>query len=121
MDMDTRILGQRLRQIRKRLGITQKQLAEATNLTQSVMSRMEKGEEIYASALLSIIFYYQGKINLNYLFAPDFDAEDDRQLSSFNDKELLPIRRQLDIIADIISSANESCLSHIANLKKKCQ
>ena len=119
--MDVRILGHRLRLIRKRLGITQQQLAEATNLTQSVMSRMEKGEEIYASALLSIIFYYQGKINLNYLFAPDFDAESDRLLSSFNDKEFLPIRRQLDIISDIISSANETCLSQIENLKKRCQ
>lgn len=118
--MDARILGQRFRQIRKRLGITQKQLAEATNLTQSAMSRMEKGEEIYASALLSIIFYYQGKIDLNYLFAPEFDAESGRLLSSFRDKEFLAIRRQLDIIADIISSANETCLSHIEKLKKKC-
>ena len=118
--MDARILGQRLRQIRKRLGITQKQLAEATNLTQSVMSRMEKGEEIYASALLSIIFFYQGKINFNYLFSPDFNAESDR-LQSYNEEDLLSFRRQLDIIADIISSANETSLSHIEKLKKKLE
>lgn len=118
--MDARILGQRLRQIRKRLGITQKQLAEATNLTQSVMSRMEKGEEIYASALLSIIYFYQGKINLNYLFSPDFNVESDRLLS-YNEGELLSFRRQLDIIADIVSSANETSLSHIEKLKKKLE
>ena len=120
MDMDGKILGQRLRQIRKRLGITQQQLAEATNLTQSVMSRLEKGEEIYASALLGIIYYYQGKINLNYLFAPDFDADSDRLLNLHSDEKLLSFKRQLDIITDIISSAHETCLSQIENLKKKC-
>lgn len=116
--MDAKILGERLRLIRKRLGITQKQLAEATNLTQSVMSRMEKGEEIYASALLSIIYFYQGKINLNYLFSPEFNAESDRLLT-YNENCLLSFRRQLDIVADIISSANETCLVHLEKMKNK--
>ena len=119
--MDAKILGDRLRQIRKRLGITQKQLAEATNLTQSVMSRLENGEEIYASALLTILYYYQDKISLDYLFAPDFDADSDRLLSSYRDGDLQSFRRQLDIIADIITSSCETSLSHIENMKKKCQ
>ena len=121
IEMDAKILGERLRQIRKRLGITQKQLAEATNLTQSAMSRLENGEEIYASALLAILYYYQGKISLDYLFAPDFDADSDRLLSSYRDGELQSFRRQLDIIADIITSSSETCLSHIENMKKRCQ
>ena len=119
--MDAKILGERLRQIRKRLGITQKQLAEATNLTQSVMSRLENGEEIYASALLTILYYYQGKISLDYLFSPDFDAESDRLLSSFKEGELQSFRHQIDIIADIISSAGETSLSQIEVLKQKCR
>lgn len=118
--MDAKILGDRLRQIRKRLGITQKQLAEATNLTQSVMSRLENGEEIYASALLTILYYYQDKISLDYLFAPDFDADSDRLLSSYRDGELQFFRRQLDIIADIITSSCETSLSQIDILRKKC-
>ena len=119
--MDAKIFGERLRQIRKRLGITQKQLAEATNLTQSVMSRLENGEEIYGSALLSIFYYYQGKVSLDYLFSPDFDAQSDRLLSSFKEGELQSFRHQLDIIADIISSAGETSLSQIEVLKQKCR
>lgn len=119
--MDAKILGERLRLIRKRLGITQKQLAEATDLTQSVMSRMENGEEIYGSALLTILHYYQDKISLNYLFASDFDVESNRLLSSSNESDLQAFRRQLDIIADIISSSSETSISQIESLKKKCQ
>lgn len=119
--MDAKILGERLRLVRKRFGITQKQLAEATRLTQSVMSRMENGEEVYASALLTILTFYQGKINLNYLFSPDFNEKSKRLLNPNSEDQLLSFRRQLDIIADVISSANETCLSQIVNLKKKCQ
>lgn len=121
IEMDAKILGERLRLIRKRLGITQKQLAEATRLTQSVMSRMENGEEVYASALLTILTFYQGKINLNYLFSPDFNEKSKKLLNPNSEDQLLSFRRQLDIIADVISSANETCLSQIVNLKKKCQ
>lgn len=121
IEMDAKILGERLRLVRKRFGITQKQLAEATRLTQSVMSRMENGEEVYASALLTILTFYQGKINLNYLFSPDFNEKSKRLLAPNSEDQLLSFRRQLDIIADVISSANETCLSQIVNLKKKCQ
>ena len=54
--MDSIILGERLRQIRLMLGLTQKELAEATHLTQPVMSRLENGEEVYASVLLSVLY-----------------------------------------------------------------
>ena len=115
--MDAKTLGDRFRQIRKQLGITQRQLAEVTGLTQSAMSRLENGEEIYASVFVTILDYYYGKINLDYLFAPDFQA-DSHHLLPHRNEELQSIRRQLDIMADIISTTNETCLAQIETLKK---
>ena len=43
--MELKVLGERLRMIRKHLGINQQQLADATNLTQPAISRLEKGED----------------------------------------------------------------------------
>ena len=57
--MDAKRLGERLRKIRKQLGITQLQLAEATKLTQPAISRLENGEEIYASGLLAVLEFYR--------------------------------------------------------------
>ena len=51
--------------IRKHLGIKQQQLAEATNLTQPAISRLENGEEVYSSALLAVLTFYKDKINLD--------------------------------------------------------
>ena len=116
-EMDAKTLGDRFRQIRKQLGITQRQLAEVTGLTQSVMSRLENGEEIYASAFVTILDYYYGKINLDFLFAPDFQADSHRLIPPCNE-ELQSFRRQLDILADIISTTNETCLAQIETLKK---
>ena len=51
--MELKVLGERLRMIRKHLGINQQELADATNLTQPAISRLEKGDEVYASTLLA--------------------------------------------------------------------
>lgn len=76
--IDSIILGERLRQIRKQLRITQNQLAKDTDLTQSAISRLENGEEVYASVLLSVLHYYYGKVSLDNLFATEFSAEGER-------------------------------------------
>lgn len=78
--MDARLLGERLRMIRKHLGISQQQLARATNLTQPAISRLENGEEVYASALLAVLGFYRGKVNFDRLFDPDLDTSDKSQL-----------------------------------------
>jgi transcriptional regulator with XRE-family HTH domain len=117
--MDSKILGERLKQIRLMMGLTQKELAGATHLTQPVLSRLENGEEVYASALLSILYYYQGKISLDGLFAADFVAAKDKLLYTNKEDMLQKLVRQLDLIADTISEANETSLAQISRLKKE--
>ena len=60
--------------IRKHLGNKQWQLAKATNLTQPAISRLENGEEVYASALLVVLAFYRNKVSLDLLFDPDLDT-----------------------------------------------
>ena len=117
--MDSKILGERFRQVRLMIGLTQKELAEATHLTQPVLSRLENGEEVYASVLLSVLYYYQGKVSLDRLFAPDFVASKEKLLYTNREDMLQKLVRQLDLIADTISEANEMSLAQIDRLKKE--
>lgn len=71
--IDAKRLGERFRMIRKHLGITQLQLAEATKLTQPAISRIEKGEGVNASALLAVLDFYRDKVSLDYLLDPNLD------------------------------------------------
>lgn len=73
--MELKVLGERLRMIRKHLGMNQQQLADATRLTQPAISRLEKGEEVYASTLLAVLSFYQDKTCLDKLLSQDLDAD----------------------------------------------
>ena len=117
--MDSKILGKRLRMIRKYLEITQTELAAATNLTQSVISRLENGEEVYASVLLSVLSYYQSMVSLDHLFSAGFENESNLQKSQSKDLIRLKIYQQLNTISDIINSASETSLAQIDRLKKE--
>lgn len=78
--MDLKELGERLQMIRKHLGINQKQLAKATKLSQPAISRLENGEQVYASALLAVFDFYRDKISLDHLLDPDLDTDDETLL-----------------------------------------
>lgn len=117
--MDLKILGERLRQIRLMLGLTQKELAVATHLTQPVLSRLENGEEVYASVLLSVLYYYQGKISLDRLFAPDIIVAKEKLVYASREEMFQKLVRQLDLIAETICEANETSLAQIDRLKRE--
>ncbi len=115
--IDSKILGNRIRMIRCRLGLTQKQLAEATFLSQSAMSRLENGEEVYASVLLAILYYFQGKINLDYLFSQDFNIESESLLYHSQNGSRQSVIHQLSMIAESLQTG----LDQVALLQKKMQ
>lgn len=101
--MDTKKLGERIRMIRKHFGITQQQLAEATNMTQPAISRLENGEEVYASGILAVLVFFRDKVSLDHLLDPDLGEEDlDLLYCSRHekiqriDKELTNITQDLD-------------------------
>lgn len=116
--IDSRILGERLRLIRTRLGLSQKQLAAAIRQTQPAISRLENGEEVYASVLLAALRFYQSKVSLDNLFAQDFNTEDERLLFYSPEEKRQSLNQQLDLMADILNEANEACLAQLTRLKK---
>ena len=112
--MDSKILGERLLMIRKHLKISQQQLAKATNLTQPAISRLENGEEVYASALLAVLDFYREKINMDYLLDPNVDSENNTLLYCNSHKIRQRIDRQLAIIANDLDKSHDK----IAALRK---
>lgn len=82
------------------------------------MSRLENGEEVYASVLLAVLRFYQGKISIDRLFAPDFNATKEKMDYDGREKHRQAFIRQLDIIADAISEASVTSLAQIDRLKK---
>ena len=79
-------LGPRLKLIRQELGITQKDLAQALDLNQAILSKFENGGMVYASVLLDVLCFFRGKLNLNFLLQPgeEYDINDERGLCSDN-------------------------------------
>lgn len=113
--MDTKKLGERIRMIRKHFGITQLQLAEAANMTQPAISRLENGEEVYASGLLAVLELFRNKISLDNLLDPDL-VEDDLDLLYCSRHE---IRQKMDTeLADITQDLDET-MRKIAALKSQ--
>lgn len=113
--MDAKRLGERLRMIRKHLGIKQQQLAEATNLTQPAISRLENGEEVYSSAILAVLTFYRDKVNLDYLFDPDLDINEHSQI--YCNRNV--IRQNLDHQLAEIAHCLEKDVERIATLRSQ--
>ena len=106
--MDAKRLGERLRIIRKHLGIRQQQLAAATKLTQPAISRLENGEEVYSSALLAVLTFYRDKVNLDYLFDPDLNINEPSQVyCNRNEVRQKLDRRLADIAHELEKSQNQ--------------
>ena len=113
IEMDLKELGERLRMIRKHLRINQQQLAKATNLTQPAISRLENGEEVYASALLAILNFYRERVNFNLLLDPNLETDDKFLLFCSRQEARQRIDSQLTTIAHHLDES----LKQIATLK----
>ena len=105
--MELKVLGERLRMIRKHLGINQQQLADAIHLTQPAISRLEKGDEVYASTLLAVLSFYQDKICLDNLLSSDLDIDQNTSLYSSRQELRQRLSRDLAQIASKLDQAKE--------------
>ena len=67
-------IGNRLKQIRKFLHLTQNEVAHSVHVSQAAISRIEHGEEVYASVFLALINYYRSqRISIETFFKPHID------------------------------------------------
>lgn len=96
--IDLKILGRRLWLLRKRMGLTQSELADTLNVSQTAISRLENGDEVYASVLLAVLVYFQKTYSLDYLIIDNFDADSTR----LQHRSLDDIRQQLERLVHLI-------------------
>ena len=115
---DLQTIGNRLRQIRQFLKLTQNEVAHSTNASQAAISRIEHGEEVYASVFISIITFYSTLVNIGNIFSPEFDLSDSMLTTSENDSFKKKVTRKIDTIKDELSEAHQAGMSQLDFLKK---
>ena len=115
--MESKILGERLKQTRRRLGLTQKDLSMATQLSQASISRLENGDEVYASVLLSVLCYYQKRVSLDYMLSQDFDATSNRLFQRSTEEARQKLADQIQRITDSLKLSTQAYTQQLEFLK----
>lgn len=83
-DFDIKKLGQRLRAIRKDLGMTQVNVAKELGVAQSLVSKVEQGLPVLSPVVIGYISLFADRININYLMGDRFDINDKDALYDVN-------------------------------------
>src|SRR5215510_1866918 len=80
-----KLIGERVRQKRKALGMTQEQLEEASGVPQGSISRIESGtaEDVYASTVIGFAKALQ--VSADYLLGLDVDQQPNREQAISNE------------------------------------
>ena len=81
-------------------------------------SRLEHGEEVYASVFISIIKYYSTHIDIGCIFNPDFEISPDLLLSSQDKSFKKILSRKIDAIKEELNEAHTTGISHLEFIKK---
>ncbi len=71
MKFNPEIVGQRFALLRKELDYSQEQLAKELNLSQTVISKAERGKGGLANFMTIILFFKNEGFNLDWLLTPD--------------------------------------------------
>ena len=90
-------LGPRLKLIRQELGITQKDLAQALDLNQAILSKFENGGMVYASVLLDVLCFFRG--------SDTYDITDERSLCTDNKQHDVIIRGKCKMVRQDMNNA----------------
>ncbi|KWW31168.1 MAG: hypothetical protein F083_2756 [bacterium F083] len=115
---ELKTVGYRLKLIRNFLQLTQNEVAKSTNTSQAAISRIEHGEEVYASVLISIIKYYSTHIDIGRIFNPNFEISPNLLLSSQDNSIKKELSRKIDTIKEELDEAHITGISHLEFVKK---
>ena len=125
------VIGGRLKQIRKFLRLTQDEVARSANVSQAAISRIEHGEEVYASVLLALVIFYQSQsISAEVIFNPQLDItqkEGTTDVTAEKHKleilsKIATIREDLsELYTEVCTTFTDSVLTYQEKDKKKSQ
>lgn len=119
-------LGPRIRMVREKFGISQKELADAIEINTSIMSKFENGGMVYARVLLDVMDYFRDKVNLNYLLQPsdDFSLDDPRAFCATNEQMNALVKETVETekrnMEEILSRAYQDIQASIDRAAKMC-
>ena len=105
---DIKILGQRLRAIRKDLGMTQVNVAKELGVAQSLVSKVEQGQPVLSPVVIGYIFLFADRININYLMGERFDINDKDALYDVNFSINSIIRAKMETLQQGINNELDS-------------
>ena len=102
-NFDIKVLGQRLRAIRKDLGMTQVNIAHELGVAQSLVSKVELGQTVLSPVIIGYIYLFSNRININYLMGEKFDITDKDALYNVNFSINSIIRAKLETLQQEIN------------------
>lgn len=108
--MDSKTLGRRMRAVREKLGLNQKDIAEALGVGQPYIVRLESGG-VKTDFLLKALTYYKQYISLDRLFNEEMSI-----LECLAEEMKSPRKELIDRRAE---SIRESVNDILANLKEE--
>jgi toxin-antitoxin system, antitoxin component, xre family len=78
-------LGNRLKNVRRYLMLTQQEVAEQTDVSVITISKIEHDKVVNSDSFLRLLLFYSNYISADFLFAKDFNVADaDNYTKSFS-------------------------------------
>ena len=78
-------LGNRLKNVRRYLMLTQQEVAEQTDISVITISKIEHDKVVNSDSFLRLLLFYSNYISADFLFAKDFNVADaDNYTKSFS-------------------------------------
>ena len=81
-NIEQKEIGRRLQIVRKQLGLLQRDVAEQIGVSSLTISRIERGEDVHATTLSSLLGLYSKHISLNTLYANSFPENIEEALTT---------------------------------------
>lgn len=99
-------IGERLKNVRQYLIMTQQQVAEATGLPVITISKIEHDKVVNSDSFIQILHFYANYISVDYLLAKDFKIADaDHYTKSFSLNTI--VKAKLELLQEQITKELE--------------
>ena len=100
-------IGERLKNVRQYLIMTQQQVAEATGLPVITISKIEHDKVVNSDSFIQMLHFYSNYISVDLLMAKDFKIADaDRYTKSFSLNTI--VKAKLELIQEQVTKELES-------------
>lgn len=100
-------IGERMKNVRQYLIMTQQQVAEATGLPVITISKIEHDTVVNSDSFIQMLHFYSNYISVDFLMAKDFKIADaDRYTKSFSLNTI--VKAKLELIQEQITRELEN-------------